>query len=162
MLISGPVVPMSTALTSYPFDAAVRTILGRETSRIGALETEVLSLFEVPTDGGAHDPAGCALVPGVVPVAEVLGDRVGVVEGLRQLVRVLPAPGGLAGAVAADHNGQLRNRWLVASAVWVRGRTTGIGDLASPRVKVLDHAARRLGNHDPAVFLRGVRMLSPA
>ena len=30
MLISAPFVPMNTALTSYPFEAAVCTILDRE------------------------------------------------------------------------------------------------------------------------------------
>ena len=71
---------------------------GPRASRIGTLETEVLSLFEVPPDGGVHDPPGFALVPDIVPIAQVLGDRVRVVEGFRQLVRVppdqvvLPAP----------------------------------------------------------------------
>ena len=58
---------------------------GPRRSRVGALETEVLSLFEVPPDGGVHDPAGFELVPGVVPVAEVLGDLV------RAATRLVPA-----------------------------------------------------------------------
>ena len=106
---------MNTALTAYPFEAAARTILGRE-RRIGALETEVLSLFEVPLDRGVHNPAGLELIPGVVPVAEFLGDLIGVVEGFRQLARVLPAPSGLAGAVAANHDGHLRNQQVSGSS----------------------------------------------
>ena len=58
MLISAPFVPVNTALTACPFEAAARTILGRERPDIGALETEVLSLLEVPPDGGVHNPAG--------------------------------------------------------------------------------------------------------
>ena len=44
-----------------------------------------------------------------VPVADPLGYRVGVVEVARQPVAVAPAPGGLPGAVAPDHDRQFRH-----------------------------------------------------
>ena len=81
-----------------PFPGCCAYDPGPRTSRIRSLEAEVLSLFEVPLDRAVHDPAGFALVPGVVSVTEVLGDCVEVAGGLRQLVQcclhqaVLPAP----------------------------------------------------------------------
>ena len=57
MLISAPFVPMNTRPDFVPVRGCCLYDPGPRTSRIGTLKTEVLSLFEVPPDGGVHRSA---------------------------------------------------------------------------------------------------------
>ena len=79
------------------------------------------SIAESPVDA----PCRLDLVVAIVPIAQAVRDRVGVVEGRRQFVFVLATPGRLSGSVRADDDRQLRA--VVASGPVALRVAVGLG-----------------------------------